>query len=112
MIKLVIKGWSEERAWLGSDSWSQLDYCQRLYNCTYLRGAALDRAAHLLAYRERCELELISRERAEALIYTLDTCGALFEVKPIQPDSVIFIDRYRKAVRYSKTVTKLTAEVR
>jgi hypothetical protein len=112
MINLVIKGWSDERTWLCSESWSHLDYCQRLYPCTYLRGKALERAAHRLANRERCEFELIGRERAEALIYTLDTCGAQFEFKYLRLHRVIFLDHYRKAANVNKTLTKVITDAR
>lgn len=112
MIKLVIKGWSDEQAWLGGDSWSHLDYGQRLHLCTCLRGKALNRAAESLVNREPCELELISWERAEALIFALDTCGAQFQLNCLPPEKVIFLDHYRKAARINKSVTKVIADAR
>jgi hypothetical protein len=111
MIKLVIKGWSDEQAWLGGHSWSHLDYCLRLYHCSCLNGVALSRAADALVKRERCELDLNSRERAEALLYTLDTCGALYEFKFQPPGKVIFLEKHRKATMV-KIVTKVIADTR
>jgi hypothetical protein len=111
MIKLVIKGWSDERAWLNRDNWSRLDYCQRLYHCTYLSGLALNRAADSLANKASCELELVNREQAEALIYALDSCGAQFELKYLCPNKVILLDDYRKGAEV-KTVTKVIADAR
>lgn len=111
MVKLVVKGWSAKSAWLSSDSWSHLDYCQRLYHCTYLRGLALNSIADSLVKRERCELQLVSREHAEALIYTLESSGAQFEIKYLQPGKVISLDLYRKGAEV-KTVTQAVADVR
>jgi hypothetical protein len=111
MMKLMIKGWSDERAWLNSDDWSHLDYCQRLYHCTYLRGMALSCAADSLVNKEVCELELVNREQAEALIYTLDSCGAQFELKYLSPNKVIHLEQYRKGAEVKK-VTKAIADVR
>jgi hypothetical protein len=71
----------------------------------------LSRAADALVKRERCELELISRERAEALLYTLDTCGALYEFKFQPSGKVIFLEKYRQ-VRMVKTVTQVIADTR
>jgi hypothetical protein len=111
MIKLVINGWSDERAWLNRDNWSRLDYCQRLYHCTYLRGQALNSAADSLVNRASCELELVNREQAEALIYTLESCGARFELKYLWSNKVILLNHYRKGVKVKK-VTKAIADAR
>ncbi|MES9926045.1 MAG: hypothetical protein ABW152_18355 [Candidatus Thiodiazotropha endolucinida] len=111
MIKLIIKGWSDESAWLSSDNWSHLDYCQRLYHCTCLRGMALDLAAESLLNRESCTLELVSRERAEALIFILASCGAQFDLKFLRPQKVISLELYRRRAEI-KTVTQAIADAR
>jgi hypothetical protein len=111
MIKLVINGWSDERAWLNCDNWSHLDYRQRLYHCTYLRGAALNSAADSLINREPCELELVSREQAQALFYALDSCGAQFELKYPWPGKVVVLERFRKDTEVRKA-TKAFADAR
>ncbi|MEW8029537.1 MAG: hypothetical protein AB2792_07510 [Candidatus Thiodiazotropha sp.] len=111
MIKLVIKGWSDECAWLSRDNWSHLDYCQRIYHCTYLRGMALNSAADSLLNREPCELELVGREQAEALIFSLLSCGAQFEIRYLRPRKIVSLEQYRKDTEV-KTVTQAIADVR
>jgi hypothetical protein len=68
-------------------------------------------AADSLVNREACELELVSMEQAEALIYTLDSCGAQFEFKYLRPNRVIQLDQYRKDTEV-KTATKAIADVK
>ncbi|PVV05586.1 MAG: hypothetical protein B6D77_19005 [gamma proteobacterium symbiont of Ctena orbiculata] len=111
MVMLVIKGWSAESAWLQNESWSQIDYCQRLYHCTYLRGRALNCTAESLLKREACEFQLVSREHAEALTYTLESAGAQFEIKHLWPEKVISLDLYRKGTEV-KTITQAMADAR
>ncbi|MES9971590.1 MAG: hypothetical protein ABW092_16275 [Candidatus Thiodiazotropha sp.] len=110
MVMLVITGWSAESAWLNG-SWSQLDYCQRLYHCTYLRGRALRSMAESLAMRDPCEFQLVSRQHAEALAYTLESSGAQFEIKQLWPEKVVSLDLYRKGTEV-KTITQAIADIR
>jgi hypothetical protein len=56
-------------------------------------------------------LELVNMEQAEALIYTLDSCGARFELKYLLPNRIIQLDHYPKGAEV-KTVTKAIADVR
>jgi hypothetical protein len=56
-------------------------------------------------------LELVNREQAEALIYSLDSCGAQFELNYLLPNKVILLDHYRKGAEVKK-VTKAIADAR
>jgi hypothetical protein len=76
-----------------------------------LGAEALNSLADALVKREPCALELISRERAEALIYSLVTSGALLEFKRQLPGKVISLDQHRKVTRAS-TVTRVIASAR
>ncbi|MBT3046498.1 MAG: hypothetical protein G8D61_06430 [gamma proteobacterium symbiont of Ctena orbiculata] len=98
MIKLIVKGWSDESAWMGDDRWSHFDYCQRLSHCTYLRGVALNSAARGLLMKQRLELELVSRERAEALVFSLESLGAQCEIRQPRREKVVSLDLFRQAV--------------
>ncbi|MES9994141.1 MAG: hypothetical protein ABW098_19485 [Candidatus Thiodiazotropha sp.] len=95
MIKLLVKEWSNESAWMGDDRWSHYDYCQRLAYCTYLKGVALNSAATALMNKERLALELVNRERADALIFTLESLGAQFEIKQLRTQKVISLELFR-----------------
>lgn len=96
MIKLCIKEWSEESAWVSDDHWSHSDYCQRIYPCTYLRGIALSSAAEALINRKRFELELVNREYSEALIFALLSSGARLEIKYLRGEKVISLAQFRR----------------
>jgi hypothetical protein len=69
-----------------------------------LRGEALSSIAASLVNREACKLELVNMEQVEALIYTLDSCGAQFEFKFLRPNKVIQMDHNRKGAEV-KTAT-------
>ncbi|MEW8507792.1 MAG: hypothetical protein AB2598_13925 [Candidatus Thiodiazotropha sp.] len=97
MIKLFVNGWSRESAWMSDDRWSHFDYCQRLAYCTYLRGVALDSAATALLKKERIALELVSRKRAEALLFTLDSLGAQAEIKQLRTQKVVSLELFRQS---------------
>ncbi|MBT2969300.1 MAG: hypothetical protein KME56_18460 [Candidatus Thiodiazotropha sp. (ex Ctena orbiculata)] len=111
MIKLIVKGWSDKSSWIGDDRWSQFDYCQRLSHCTYLRGVALHGAARALLMKEHLELELVSSERAEALIFTLESLGAHFEIRQPRREKVVSLDLFRRAAG-ERVPTRFIAGVR
>lgn len=83
----------------------------RLHHCTYLRGAALSAAAEALSSGERLELELVSRERADALIFALASSGAEFEIKYPRTEKVVSLALYRQGVEASASIHTI-ADVR
>lgn len=76
MTSLVIHRWVPERGWASPGSWPLAVFCDRIRQCTSLRGTELKRAARRVMKREAMTLELVSTASAAALLHTLESLGA------------------------------------
>lgn len=76
MAKLRIESWSDDRRWVGEQSWPLEAFIYRLGICTLLKGTVLKRTARALMKKELSELDEVNAEAAGALIHTLESLGA------------------------------------
>jgi len=81
MASLVIHRWVPEHSWAGSNSWPLTAFCDRIQQCTSLRGTELKRVARRVMKREPMTLELVNVESAGALLHTLESLGAQVTVQ-------------------------------
>jgi hypothetical protein len=81
MASLVIHRWVPEHSWAGSNSWPLAAFCDRIQQCTSLRGTELKRVARRVMKREPMTLELVNVESAGALLHTLESLGAQVTVQ-------------------------------
>ncbi len=81
MSTLYIKSWSNERAWASKGSWPLKAYCQRIQDCTNLKGTELKRVARLIMSKELHKIENVNKEKAVAIRHTLESSGAEVEIK-------------------------------
>ena len=76
MTILVIHRWLPEQGWASSGSWSLAALCERIQQCTLLRGTDLKRVARRVMKGDTLTLELVSAASASALLHTLESLGA------------------------------------
>jgi hypothetical protein len=76
MTSLVIHHWVPELGWASHSSWPLAAFCDRIQQCTLLRGTELKRVARRVMKGEAITLELVSTESAGALLHTLESLGA------------------------------------
>ncbi len=81
MTTLVIHRWVPELGWASPSSWPFAALCDRIEQCTLLRGTELKRIARRVMKREAITLELVSLESARALLHTLESLGAQVSVQ-------------------------------
>ena len=76
MTSLVIHRWVPEHGWASRSNWPLAAFCDRIQQCTLLRGTELKRVARRVMQGEAMRLELVSVESASALLHTLESLGA------------------------------------
>ena len=81
MTTLVIHRWVPELGWASPSSWPFAALCDRIEQCTLLRGTELKRIARRVMKREAITLELVSLESASALLHTLESLGVQVSVQ-------------------------------
>lgn len=81
MTTLVIHRWVPELGWASLSSWPFAAFCDRIEQCTLLRGTELKRIARRVMKREAITLELVNIELASALLHTLESLGAQVSVQ-------------------------------
>lgn len=81
MTTLVIHRWVTELGWASPGGWPFAVLCDRIEQCTLLRGTELKRIARRVMKRESITIELVSVESARALLHTLESLGAQVSVQ-------------------------------
>lgn len=76
MTSLLIHRWVPELGWASRSSWTLADFCDRIQQCTPLRGTELKRVARRVMKGDAVTLELTSTDSASALLHTLESLGA------------------------------------
>ena len=76
MTSLVIHRWVPELGWASHSSWPLAAFCDRIQQCTLLRGTELKRVARRVMKGDTLTLELVSAASASALLHTLESLGA------------------------------------